>query len=78
MQEAALGRALPIGADLGGLKRGDLVFWTGHVGIMLDARTLLHANAHHMAVACEPLREAAARFADRGVVLRGVRRLGGD
>ena len=37
------------------LQRGDLVFWVGHVGIMQDGDRLLHANAHHMAVASEPL-----------------------
>jgi len=48
------------------LARGDLVFWKGHVGMMLDAQTLLHANAHHMAVAIEPLREAVDRIAAKG------------
>lgn len=45
-------------------RRGDLVFWKGHVGIMLDGVRLLHANAHHMMTAIEPLEEAVAR-ADR-------------
>jgi cell wall-associated NlpC family hydrolase len=44
------------------LERGDLVFWRGHVGLMVDDQTLLHANAHHMAVAYEPIAEAAARI----------------
>ena len=57
--QAALGEA----ADRDALRRGDLVFWRGHVGIMLDGATLLHANAHHMAVAAEPLAEAEARIA---------------
>ena len=39
--------------------RGDLVFWRGHVGIMRDPETLLHANGHHMAVATEPLASAS-------------------
>ena len=43
-------------------RRGDLVFWKGHVAILLDADTILHANAHHMAVAVEPLAEAIARI----------------
>ncbi len=47
----------------GDLQRGDLVFWRGHVGIMLDQDRLLHANAHHMAVAAEPLRQAIDRIA---------------
>lgn len=43
-------------------QRGDLVFWKGHVAILLDADTILHANAHHMATAIEPLAEAIARI----------------
>lgn len=61
-QQQALGEA----ADPGGLGRGDLVFWRGHVGMMLDATRLLHANAHHMAVTIEPLAEVAARVAAAG------------
>jgi hypothetical protein len=63
MQEAWLGEALPETAPPA---RGDLVFWKGHVGIMEDAATLLHANAFHMAVAREPFAEAAARIAASG------------
>ena len=63
MQEALLGRALPVDAPG---ERGDLVFWKGHVGILVDAETLLHANATHMAVACEPLDGAIARIAAAG------------
>ncbi|MBL4853529.1 MAG: C40 family peptidase [Robiginitomaculum sp.] len=59
MQEAELGTVLPKGAKL---ERGDLVFWKGHVGIMRDADTLLHANAYHMLVASEPLKTAIARI----------------
>lgn len=47
----------------GALRRGDLVFWTGHVGMMLDDRHLIHANAHHMSVATEPLAQARTRIA---------------
>jgi cell wall-associated NlpC family hydrolase len=64
-QEATLGEKLRIGDDLAGLQRGDLVFWRGHVGIMRDATTLLHANGHHMLVASEALRGAVDRIAKR-------------
>lgn len=57
-QEAALGLALAAGETPA---RGDLAFWDGHVGVMLDGETLLHANAFHMAVVAEPLSVAAAR-----------------
>ena len=75
MQQAEVGRVVPTTVDLGGLARGDLVFWAGHVGIMLDAVQLLHANAHHMAVAVEPLRLAADRIARTGSVITAVKRL---
>lgn len=61
-QQAAMGAA--IGADP--LRRGDLVFWRGHVGMMLDEARLIHANAHHMAVAIEPLAEAVERIRAAG------------
>lgn len=63
MQEAALGKSL--GAK-SALTRGDLIFWRGHIGVMLDAETLLHANAHHMAVTREPLADATDRITQNG------------
>ncbi len=71
MQLAELGA--PVKAPL---QRGDLVFWKGHVGVMRDGETLLHANAHHMAVASEPLADAQARIAAKGDGdIIGIRRL---
>ena len=70
----AAGRTVPRDSDLqevafpavpSSLQRGDLVFWRGHVGIMRDAETLLHANAHHMTVASEPLATAIDRIAQK-------------
>ncbi|MCP1198759.1 NlpC/P60 family protein [Notoacmeibacter sp. MSK16QG-6] len=51
------------------LRRGDLVFWKGHVGIMADEATLLHASGYAMAVVKEPLADAIARI---GTVYGGV------
>lgn len=62
MQMAAIGTAI----DGTELRRGDLVFWKGHVGLMQDAITLLHANAHHMAVVSEPLAGAILRIEAAG------------
>lgn len=76
LQEKALGASIPINDDLTGLARGDLVFWRGHVGIMRDAQTLLHANAHHMQVVSEPLAEARERIAAKtGAKITSIRRL---
>ena len=63
MQEATLGEALPEPIDFTKLARGDLVFWKGHVGIMVDAERMIHANAHHMRVAVERLDIAMSRIA---------------
>jgi cell wall-associated NlpC family hydrolase len=73
---AACGHAAPRDTDMqlaffpaieaGDRRRGDLVFWKGHVAVLLDADKILHANAHHMAVAAEPLAEAVARVEAAG------------
>ncbi len=63
MQAALLGEPLP---EHQPLRRGDLVFWRGHVGIVADDGLLVHANAHHMAVSREPLAEVEARVAQAG------------
>jgi cell wall-associated NlpC family hydrolase len=74
MQAAELGS--PIDWQGGGtLRRGDLVFWEGHVGIMTSPTQLLHANAYHMAVEVEPLAEARARITAAGYEVMCVRRL---
>jgi cell wall-associated NlpC family hydrolase len=63
MQEAALGEPIAIDEPR---TRGDLVFWKGHVGVMRDSVTLLHANGWHMKVVSEPLAEARVRIAANG------------
>ena len=74
MQERDLGQALP--PDRASLRRGDFVFWRGHVGLMLDPETLIHANGHHMAVAVEPLAEAVTRIQAHSFgAVTGFRRL---
>ncbi len=75
MQMAEVGDAVPLEAGIPPLRRGDLVFWPGHVGIMQDGESLLHANVHHMAVAGEPLAAAMARYRARGLEIAAVRRL---
>jgi hypothetical protein len=71
MMEKALGDAVP----LSDLHRGDLIFWKGHMGVMLDEARLLHANAFHMAVAIEPLVDAIARIEKIAGAVTSVRRL---
>lgn len=72
MQAARVGRPV----DRSELRRGDLVFWPGHVAIMVDETRIVHANAHHMAVKIEPLDEAITRIEAAGVgAPTGYRRL---
>ena len=62
IQEAMLGEQLDLSAGLPALQRGDLIFWKGHVGVMSDPETLLHANGYTMTVACEELHTALNRI----------------
>jgi cell wall-associated NlpC family hydrolase len=62
MQAASIGAVLEPGSDFSGLRRGDLVFWKGHVAIMTDAREMIHANGHTMLVSREGLKEAVDRI----------------
>jgi len=74
MQEASLGQSIDThGFDE--LHRGDLVFWPGHVGMMVDADILLHATAHYMQVVMEPLFEAVERIREGGTEIRSIRRV---
>lgn len=50
----------------GDYQRGDLVFWKGHVGMMVDGDTMIHANAHHMATVYEPIENAILRIKAQG------------
>jgi cell wall-associated NlpC family hydrolase len=78
MQEAEVGNSIEITPELEDLKRGDLLFWPGHVGMMVDGVMLLHANAHHMAVVVETLPEVVERIAKAGSPLRTIRRVGDE
>jgi cell wall-associated NlpC family hydrolase len=68
MQASDLGQA----ASQNNLRRGDIICFKGHIGFMVDAQNLLHANAYHGRVTCEPLADVVAR----GSAITGVRRLG--
>jgi len=75
MQERALGAVVAADPGFSNLRDGDLVFWKGHVAIVRDPHTLIHANAHHMAVAIEPVSEAVARIGASAGDVTSVKRL---
>lgn len=69
--QTALGKSIALSE----LRRGDLLFWKGHVAIARDAETIVHANAHHMMVAIEPVAIAISRIKATGADPIGLRRL---
>lgn len=71
MQELTLGTL----SNLQDLRRGDLIFWKGHVAIARDPETLIHANAHHMMVAIEPVADAIARIKAAGSAITTIKRV---
>ncbi len=74
MQQDGLGRALDQ-SEANKLRRGDLIFWKGHVAIVRDADTIIHANAHHMATVIENTREAIARIKAAGSEITAIKRM---
>jgi cell wall-associated NlpC family hydrolase len=74
MQQDGLGRELNAD-EIKKLQRGDLIFWKGHVAIVRDADTIVHANAHHMATVIENTREAIARIKASGSEITAIKRL---
>jgi cell wall-associated NlpC family hydrolase len=74
MQRDSLGRALDA-QESKKLQRGDLIFWKGHVAIVRDADTIVHANAHHMATKIENTRDAIARIKAAGGEITAIKRL---
>lgn len=76
MQQAGLGRALEP-HERSSLLRGDLIFWKGHVAIVRDGNTMVHANAHHMATVIEPIEPAIARIKAAGSEIVAIKRPSG-
>jgi cell wall-associated NlpC family hydrolase len=74
MQQDGLGRTLSA-AETKKLRRGDLIFWKGHVAIARDADTIVHANAHHMATVIERTAEAITRIKAAGSEVAAIKRL---
>jgi cell wall-associated NlpC family hydrolase len=71
MQELAVGTL----SSVSHLRRGDLVFWRRHVALVLDEESLIHANAHHMMVAIEPVHTAITRIKASSSEVTSVKRL---
>jgi cell wall-associated NlpC family hydrolase len=56
-----------LGADFDGpYQRGDLLFWKGHVGMMVDDQTLINATETFMATVYEPVEKAILRIDVQG------------
>jgi cell wall-associated NlpC family hydrolase len=74
MQQDGLGRDIDP-AQSNRLQRGDLIFWKGHVAIVRDGESIVHANAHHMATTIECTTDAIARIKAAGSEIAAIKRL---
>ncbi|MEM1049972.1 MAG: NlpC/P60 family protein [Pseudomonadota bacterium] len=75
MQERSLGFAIERPDSLASLRRGDLIFWNGHVGIISGANEILHASGYHMLVAKDPLDTVVDRLESKGLPITSIRRI---
>jgi cell wall-associated NlpC family hydrolase len=75
MQQDGLGRMLSW-TEFNHLRRGDLIFWKGHVAIARDRESIVHANAYHMTTVIEDTSEAIARIKVGGYDITAIKRLG--
>ena len=69
-QRVETGDVLPEGSRL---RRGDMIHFPGHVGLMVNETDLIHANAHWMSVVIEPLADVVTRLQphhDRPILCR--------
>jgi hypothetical protein len=73
--QAGFGKPVVFAGDPASLRRGDLVCWKGHIGIVAEPGRLIHGNAFHMQVVEEPLVEAIARIKQAGLEVTAVRRI---
>jgi cell wall-associated NlpC family hydrolase len=62
MQAASVGEPIEPATDFSNLRRGDLVFWKGHVATMTDGVNMIHASGHTMMVSREGLKQAIERI----------------
>jgi cell wall-associated NlpC family hydrolase len=74
MQQGGLGKDLDLSQSTK-LRRGDLIFWKGHVAIVRNADSIVHANAHHMATAIENTADAIARIRATGSEITAIKRM---
>ena len=72
LMENALGQSVALDAPL---QRGDLIFWKGHMGALLDSERIIHASGYHMQVVIEDFASARKRIFGDGLPVRTIKRL---
>jgi len=75
MMQEQLGIEIPLTPELSGLQRGDLVFWQGHMAVMCNETTLVHANGYHMTTVVEPAKVARDRIASLFGEISAIKRI---
>lgn len=74
MMETSVGEALDLSGGLPDLRRGDLIFWKGHVGVLTDPGHILHASGRTMTVINEAAGELIERLGGKGLPVTALRR----
>ena len=72
-QERNLGKN--IGKVAENLERGDLIFWKGHVAIVVDSNSIIHANSFHKKVTLESTQEAIERLKAKSIFISSIKRI---
>lgn len=72
-QERSIGAVVDGGVEAA--VPGDLLYLKGHVVMLAEPNSVIHANAHHMAVAKEPLGGFLERMTGLGLAVTTVRRV---
>jgi len=75
MQNKVLGKNIPIQTYHDNLKRGDLIFWDGHVGIMVSSENIIHANSFSMDTKIEKIIDADTRIKSNGNRISSIKRI---
>ena len=70
-----LGETIDIEADISSLRRGDVIFWEGHVAIYIETNKIIHSNMTSMDVRIENFRKIKERLDKEDNQIRSVARM---
>jgi len=75
LQKQVLGKNIPLETCFNNLKKGDLIFWEGHVGIMVSDKNIIHANSFSMDTRIEKLTDVDSRISQNSNKICEIKRI---